>query len=304
MTTPVHAWLPSSPCGDGCLPTGDRRVGLLTTLLRALLAAAVVSTAPLLAACRLLPRSSRDRIHRGCARILLRCVGVRLEVIDRRDRRGYDGGVLVVAPHVSWIDVLVLAAVAPTRFVARADLLEWGVLGVLARKMHVIPIDRHRLRQLPAVVERIRLRLRDGERVTVFPEGTTWCGRAYGGFRPALLEAAVAAECPVQPVGLRYLDPAGALTTGPAFVGDETITSSLRRSIRSRGTVAEVVLAPLEWPGTDRRDLAARCARAARTDRVADDLHGVLAELPGVLAEPPGVPTERSGVLLERSATG
>ncbi len=69
---------------------------------------------------------------------------------------------LVVAPHVSWTDVLVLTAVAPAGFVARSDLLEWGLLGALARRMRVIPIARERLRELPVVVARIRDRLAAG----------------------------------------------------------------------------------------------------------------------------------------------
>ncbi|MEE2034755.1 lysophospholipid acyltransferase family protein [Rhodococcus chondri] len=267
MTGRVHAWMPVSPCGSGCLPSHQSRVNLLTALARSLVVLVALASAPLLTAGRLLPAEPRRTLQRRYARTLLRCVGLRLTVVDRRDRRGYDGGILVVAPHVSWTDVLVLTAVAPAGFVARADLLEWGVLGSLARRMRVIPIDRQRLRRLPEVVDRIRERLHAGERVAVFPEGTTWCGRAYGGFRSALFEAAIAAECPVQPVGLRYLDHVGEPTCGPAFVGDESIVASMRRLIRSRGTVAEVVLAPLEWPGNDRRDLAARCERAARADR-------------------------------------
>jgi 1-acyl-sn-glycerol-3-phosphate acyltransferase len=223
----------------------------------------------------LLPATSRHSLQRRYARILLRCVGLRLKVVDRRDRRGYDGGLLVVAPHVSWTDVLVLTAVAPSGFVARADLLEWGMLGSLARRMRVIPIQRERLRRLPEVVDRIRERLHAGERVVVFPEGTTWCGRTYGGFRPALFEAAVTAECPVQPVGLRYLDHAGTPTSGPAFVGDESIVASMCRLVRSRGTEAEVVLAPLEWPGDDRRALAGRCQRAVRAQESTVPGHAV-----------------------------
>jgi 1-acyl-sn-glycerol-3-phosphate acyltransferase len=212
---------------------------------------------------------------------------MRVVVTDLRDRRGYDGGLLVVAPHVSWTDVLVVMAVAPAGFVARADLLEWGALGSLARRMRVIPIERERLRALPGVVDIVRSRLDGGERVAVFPEGTTWCGRAYGGFRSALFEAAIDAECPVQPIGFVYLDHTGVRTTGPAFVGEETIGASIARLVRSRGLVASVTLAPLEWPGTDRRDLAARCERAVRpTERIAVP-HVVRTTAPGAVPTTP-----------------
>lgn len=264
MNTRAHAWMPASPCGAGCLPADAGRVNFVTAAGRWMLVVAVLTTAPFLTAGRLLPRSGRLAAQRAFAHVLLRCAGLRLTVTDLRGRDEEGGGVLVVAPHVSWTDVLVLTAVAPAGFVARSDLLEWGLLGALARRMRVIPIARERLRELPVVVARIRDRLAAGETVAAFPEGTTWCGRAYGGFRPALFQAAIDAQLPVQPVGLRYADAAGTIATSPAFVGDETIGASLRRLLRHRGVVVEVVLAPLERPGSDRRDLAARCERSVR----------------------------------------
>eukprot|EP01133_Synstelium_polycarpum_P029572 gene29572-36259_t len=143
-------------------------------------------------------------MQRGYSRALLRCLGMKLTVDDQRLGRAEPDGVMVVAGHVSWTDVLVASAVAPANFVARADLLDWAVLGGLARRMRVVPIDRARLRELPGTVDVVRERLQRGVRVMVFPEGTTWCGRAYGGFRPAMFQAAVDAECPVQPMAIRY----------------------------------------------------------------------------------------------------
>lgn len=260
----AHAWMPSSPCGDGCLPADPAEVSIVTVVLRWMVVGLILVSAPFLAMGGILPQARRARLRSRYARVLLRCVGLRLRVEDRRDRRVHDGGVLVVAGHVSWTDVLVLTAITPACFVARGDLLEWRVLGSLARRMRVIPIDRQHLRALPDTVGVTAERLRVGERVVAFPEGTTWCGRAYGGFRPAMFQAAIDAQCPVQPVALRYRDADGLLTTGPCFVGAETITESVRRLVRQRAVVADVVLAPLEWPGSDRRELADRCARAAR----------------------------------------
>ncbi|MGN5235512.1 MULTISPECIES: 1-acyl-sn-glycerol-3-phosphate acyltransferase [unclassified Rhodococcus (in: high G+C Gram-positive bacteria)] len=265
MTARAHAWMPASPCGEGCLPSASRRVAWPTVVMRAFSVVVLLACAPILAATRLAPASAREAVLRAGARGLLRCVGMRVTVTDLRDRRGYEGGLLVVAPHVSWVDVLVIMTVSPAGFVARADLLDWGTLGSLARRMRVIPIERERLRALPGVVDTVRTRLEAGERVAVFPEGTTWCGRAYGGFRSALFEAAIDAECPVQPIGFAYLDHTGVRTAAPAFVGEETIGASIARLVRSRGLVASVTVAPLEWPGFDRRDLAARCERAVRS---------------------------------------
>lgn len=277
MTSEQHAWMPVSPCGDGCLPASQDRVSRPTVIGRWMLVLTALATAPVLSAGWLLPRNLRSGLQRRYSRMLLRCMGMRLRVSDERGKRRPEGGVMIVAGHVSWTDVLVLSAIAPASFVARADLLDWRVLGSLARRMRVIPIERQNLRALPSTIEVAADRLRAGERVVIFPEGTTWCGRAYGGFRPAMFQAAIDAECPVQPTSVRYAEGDGSLSTGPCFVGEETIAQSISRIIRQQNVTATVRLAPIEYPGESRHDLAARAERAVRgTERIDLAAHDIL----------------------------
>ncbi|MFD4179595.1 lysophospholipid acyltransferase family protein [Rhodococcus sp. NPDC058514] len=264
--------MPSSPCGDGCLPAGTERAGVVRVAVRCAMLTAMALSLPVLLAGGVLPGPWRRPLRRGYSRAVLRGLGVRLRV---RDESGLDvdpgeRGVLVVAGHVSWADVLVLSALGPADFVARADLLDWPLLGTLARRMRIIPIDRSRLAELPGAVDEAAERLRAGGRVVAFPEGTTWCGRAYGSFRPALFQSAVDAGALVQPVGIRYCSPDGRLDTTACFVGDQTLAASLRRTVALRRLEAEVMLAPLQEPGDDRRELAARSERAARAVLGAD----------------------------------
>jgi 1-acyl-sn-glycerol-3-phosphate acyltransferase len=261
MTTVAHAWMPVSPCGERCEADADRDAGALTVAVRATaIVLLLLSFPPTLALAR---ARRRETVTRWFARGMLRALGIRLRIIDDRGV-GDDDGALVVAGHVSWLDVVVLAAVRPSDFVARADLVAWPLVGGLARRMRIIPIERERLRELPGVVDEIGVRLAAGRRVAVFPEGTTWCGRAYGSLRPALFQAAIDTQTPVQPVRLRYLDARGVLTTRPRFVGADSLLASLRRVLRTRGMTAEAVLVPVQAPGRDRRELAARCERAIR----------------------------------------
>ena len=95
--------------------------------------------------------------------------------VGRRD------GVLVVANHLSWIDVLALAAVAPVRPLAKREVGEWPFIGRLARRAGALFVDRAGLRALPGTVAELAAALRAGDAVAVFPEGTTWCGRRGGG---------------------------------------------------------------------------------------------------------------------------
>ncbi len=263
---PVHAWMPTSPCGPTCVETSPaagvlRATGRLLGVFGVLLSFPVVNLVT--------PRRRRHGLHRGYARALLRCCGIRLRIIDERgDEAGAENtGVLVVASHVGWSDVVALAAVQPMSFVARADMVEWPLLGDLARLMRVIPIERESLRQLPGVIATIAERLSAGDPVCMFPEGTTWCGRAHGRLRPALFQAAVDSGAPVQPIRVRYLDRDGELSTIPGFVGVDTFQDSARRVLRSKGVTAELTLLPRELPGADRHELARRCERALRVEQ-------------------------------------
>ena len=228
------------------------------TTLRVTLTLLLIPALPLLA----VPMPGRSHIQRGYCRLVLRCLGVRITVSGGpiRNLRG----VLVVAPHVSWVDIFSIGAVLPGSFVARADLIEWPALGRLARLMKVIPIERSSLRRLPEVVAAIAGRLRAGHTVVAFPEGTTFCGLAYGSFRPAMFQAAIDAGRPVQPLRLSYHHRDGRTSTVPAFIGDDSLLDSIRRLIVARRTIVHVHVESLQLPVGDRRALASRCETAVR----------------------------------------
>ena len=263
-----HAWMPSSPCGDGCIARDSDSVRTLTVVARVSTAVCALALLPMLILLGVLSPRTRRSVTRLGARMLLFAVGIELNINDVRSAREAsrtDGGALVVAGHVSWTDVLVLTALRPATFVARGDLVDWPVLGLLARSMKVLPIHRRNLRELPGTVDQVAARLRTGGTVVVFPEATTWCGRAYGSFRPAMFQAAIDTETWVQPVRLHYVDSARELTTATCFVGDESIGESISRIFRLKGIVAHVELVAPEPPGNDRRDLAHRCEVSARS---------------------------------------
>lgn len=280
VTVPQHSWMPTSPCEAGCVQH-RAEVGILRAGIRAAGALSVLAAYPF--AHIVTPPTRRSGVQRRFAGMLLRSCGIRLRVVDRRPVQGRSQfapsgtGVLVACGHIGWADIIVLASVQPLAFVARADLIDWPLLGRLARIMRVVPIERERLRRLPEVVQQVGQRLAAGERIGFFPEGTTWCGRAYGKLRPAIFQAAVDTGTPVQPVRLRYLDPHGNRSTVPGFVGDDTLIGSVVRVLRARGLTAEVVLAPVEPAGDDRIDLARRCERAVRAEELSDAAHAVLA---------------------------
>lgn len=186
------------------------------------------------------PRRSAQRrrvraIGRGSA-LVLAALGVRTVTFGSGPPRGG----LVVGNHVSWLDVLVLAAAAPARDVAKAEVAGWPVVGGLARRAGTVFVRRNRWRGLPAAVRRVEHALRRGERVLVFPEATTRCGGSVGTFRRAMFQAAIDTAVPVAPVALAYRDGGGLRTTAPAFVGDEGLAASLRRILVAGRITVEV----------------------------------------------------------------
>jgi 1-acyl-sn-glycerol-3-phosphate acyltransferase len=210
---------------------------------------------------RRLGAARRDRLIRLWTRSVARGFGVRVRVPAPVPS---PTGLLVVANHVSWLDILLLAAARPGRMVAKKEIGGWPVIGRLAGRGGTLFIDRDRLRTLPDTVAEVAHVLRGSGAVAAFPEGSTWCGRRQGRFRPALFQAALDAGAGVQPVLIRYLLADGRPTTAPAFVGEDTLLDSVRRVVATRGLVAEVVALPVIPAGAhqERRSLA-RAAEAA-----------------------------------------
>jgi 1-acyl-sn-glycerol-3-phosphate acyltransferase len=254
----VRSWAPSSPCTPGCLPdaTNARGGGLRMAAMAAVLLT-VVALSPLL------PARASARLLRRSSRVLLAVAGITL--VLRGDEYAPAGqGVLVVANHLSWIDVVALNTVAPVRMLAKREVAEWPVIGGLATRMGALFVDRAGLSSLPATVADTAQALREGSTVGVFPEGTTWCGAAAGTFRRAAFQAAIDAGVPVRPVAIVMRDADGELARASAFVGEQTLLDSMRRVVRAKGLVCEMTLLPLipvEVDG-DRRALAARAALA------------------------------------------
>ncbi|WP_320774552.1 lysophospholipid acyltransferase family protein [Streptomyces sp. CRN 30] len=249
----MSAWLPAAPCTPAaCVERAraaaavPRAVLRLTGLVVLLLAG--VAAAPL---GRRLPVA----LVRWWGRSLVRAAGVRVRITGAAVPAG---GVLLVAHHVSWLDVPLLAAVRPARTVAKAEIRRWPVAGRLAALGGTLFIERDRLRALPETVAHLTAVLRSGASVAVFPEGSTWCGQARGPFRRAVFQAALDADVPVQPVRIRYLADGRTVSTAPAFVGEDTLLASVWRVVSARGLVAEARVRPALRAGTcpDRRALA------------------------------------------------
>ena len=183
---------------------------------------------------------------------LLTCAGITLQLRGRPQRAG---PVLLVANHHSWLDIPVLHAARYCRFISKSDLQDWPIVGTLATAAGTLYIRRESRRDALRMVTSMRDALLAGEVLAVFPEGQTGDGRALLPFHANLLQAALDAGAPVQPVGLRFLDGIGGATSdAPSFVGDESFLGSGWRTLKAPGITAVVHFgAPERALGRDRR---------------------------------------------------
>ena len=168
------------------------------------------------------------------------------------------GGGLLVSNHVSWLDIMVIHAVAPdARFVSKADVKSWPLASRLVDAAGTLYLEREKKRDALRVVQAMAEALAAGQRVAIFPEGTTSTGHGLLPFHANLLQAAVAVQAPVQPAALRYSDASHDVSIAMEFIGKTTMTQSLWRSACGDRVVARLELLPARpTAGADRRTLA------------------------------------------------
>ncbi|HET9976499.1 MAG TPA: lysophospholipid acyltransferase family protein [Burkholderiaceae bacterium] len=197
---------------------------------------------------------------------LLRVLGLSL----RTSGSPRPGAKLVVANHVSWLDIAAIHAVLPeARFVSKADVKRWPLIGRLVGGAGTLFIERESKRDALRVVHQSAAALQAGDTVAVFPEGTTGDGRTLLPFHANLLQAAIATASPVQPVLLRFFDAEHRASPAVLFLGDTTLAQSVWRVACARGLGVEVSVLTAEASAhADRRALAAHLhdVLAARLD--------------------------------------
>ncbi len=208
-----------------------------------------------------LGQSRQRRIVKNWSRQLLAILNVAIRVEGMQAARS-TGGCLIVANHVSWLDIYVLNALQPARFIAKAEVRAWPIIGWLSLRCGTVFIQRALRRNAALLNRRVSQLLNQGECIALFPEGTTSDGKQVGHFHSALIQPAIDAGAAVCPVALRYQDETGAADPAAAFIGDTTLLHSIWRILRCRRLDACVVFSPaLPSAGENRRTLA----RAAQT---------------------------------------
>jgi 1-acyl-sn-glycerol-3-phosphate acyltransferase len=176
-------------------------------------------------------------------RILCALIGVRIREVGRRSTAS---PALILSNHVSWLDICVIAALAPVVFIAKSEVAGWPVLGWLARLQRTIFINRQARHQTGAATREIAARLLGGDAVVLFAEGTSSDGIRVLPFRSSLVGAVHHAlgntthhtHVTVQPMSLAYVGFGGvpigrSLRERVAWYGDVELVPHLLRVLAS-----------------------------------------------------------------------
>ena len=196
------------------------------------------------------------------ARKLLRILNILLSIHGARpatDARN----LIVAANHISWLDIFVINATQPARFIAKAEIRDWPIAGWLSDKAGTIFIRRTRRSDTAKINETMHNVLAEGTTIAFFPEGTTTSGDKLLKFHTSLFEPAVANAATIAPAAIRYRASDGEPSAAAAFIGELSFAESVAMIISQKSMIAEITFAPqIDATGLTRRELAIKSEEA------------------------------------------
>lgn len=219
--------------------------------------------------------ASRARAIARWSRRLCQILGIEVEARGDHPELVPTNTVLV-ANHVSWLDIFVMNAVCPSRFVAKSEVRRWPLIGWLCHRTGTLFVARERRHDTVRVNRQIAHALSSGDCIAVFPEGSTTHGLDVASFNASLLQPAIEAGARLQPIALRYYDQHGLRSTAAAYVGEMSLIESMGLLLaepRMRVTLDYLpILAAQEY---GRRELA-QLAQQRIAERVRSDIELVI----------------------------
>lgn len=228
------------------------RLPLLLLHLLLLLPLVLLASVPPLPRIRVFGQPLNDFLESWWTATSCRLFGLRIEVSGQVENTPS----LVVANHISWLDIPLLYSVAPMGFVSKAEVDRWPVLGFIARRGHTLFHSRGSHDSARTVLAEMTGRLEQGKRVTIFPEGGILAGEHVKPFHARLFAAAVDSKAPVQPMMLRYVKD-GRHYQDIRFRQGENFLANFFRLLTQPSRLADVaILQPIPTEGRPRKELA------------------------------------------------
>lgn len=208
-----------------------------------------------------LPASRQRRIMQRWSSGLLTILHVQISLTGDLSLRDINRG-LIVANHISWLDVFLMSSILPMRFVAKSEVRHWPVIGFLCAQAQTIFIERNKRSDTIRANLQAAEALRKGGCLAIFPEGTTTDGSQVGHFHASLLQPAIDAQIPIYPVAIHYHDQHNQPNPDAAYIGDMSFVESLWKILSSSDLHARLTTTtPLSTLDENRRQLALAAQR-------------------------------------------
>ena len=200
-------------------------------------------------------QEQRNRLIQDWSKKLLKVLNVELEVLGTHQQTS--NGVLYVSNHISWLDIHVINAWQPLRFVAKKEVREWPIFGWFAMQLNTLFINRQMKGDSKNVSLQMTKALRNADHICIFPEGTSSDGHEVLPFKPNLFQAALNAEVICQPISITYRNMHdGGINLGPAFIGEMGLLESIANTVKASPMKVCVVITDVCHSLEDRKTLA------------------------------------------------
>lgn len=161
-----------------------------------------------------------------------------LKVVKKGDT--YHQPVLVVANHISWLDIPVIHSYMLVGFVAKAEIAEWPIMGWIVKIGETLFIKRGQQASRKRVLQTIDTRLSEGRSVALFPEGKATDGEQLGRFHRQLMQAAIETQVPIQAIAIKYIKRNGQRNKSIGFKADETFIQNVFRVLSLPSSTVEL----------------------------------------------------------------
>lgn len=199
--------------------------------------------------------AQRTKAIGNWSKTLLHLFNIRVRVVGTPPGH-YPANTVLVANHISWLDIFAINAITVSRFVAKAEVRHWPLIGWLSTNTGTLFISREKRQDTVKVNQAISVALSAGDCIAVFPEGSTTDGRTLKPFNSSLLQPAVDAEAALVAVGVQYLNRHGGYSNAAAYVDDMSLMNSIMRLVATRELIVQLTFFPaLVAAGKSRREL-------------------------------------------------
>ncbi|MGB4813133.1 MAG: lysophospholipid acyltransferase family protein [Methylophilaceae bacterium] len=168
---------------------------------------------------------------------------------------------MIVANHISWLDIHALNSMVPLRFIAKSDIKHWPVIGFLAKRADVLFVERDKRKDAVRIAHLTASSLSAGDNLCLFPEGATTDGTKMMPFKSSIMQAVIHANATVQAVAIRYPHHHGGINTAMAYANETTMKQSIFQILQQKNPTVElhflapIVTAQLTNEDKDRRKL-------------------------------------------------